>query len=215
MKAKLNVPRESHKKKNKKKVAEFKADVQSRIVATIGDKPMDRLRVLVQNESRLGLLTMLKRRITAKGIKPIQTVNPRYESYYLYGAVDPRTGEHLFLEMPNLDSACFEVFIEQLSITSPDDYNVVILANARFHKTCDLVIPDNVGLLFLPPYAPELNPIERLWQDIKKDVAFQLYPTLSALKHTVADSLKKLSTSHVASITRFPYLIHAINALAL
>ena len=155
-----------------------------------------------------------QRRITAKGTKPIQVVNPRYESYYLYGAVAPGTGEHLFLEMPALNSSCFEVFIEQLAITYPQDYNIVILDNASFHKTSELIIPENVGFLFLPPYAPELNPIERLWQVVKEDIAFQLHETLSSLKDNVASILKKLTASEVASITGYPYLIHAINALS-
>ena len=145
--------------------------------------------------------------------KPIQVVNPRYESYYLYGAVVPETGAHLFLEMPALNSSCFEVFIEQLAITYPQDYNIVILDNASFHKTSDLIIPENVGLLFLPPYAPELNPIERLWQVVKQDIAFQLHETISSLKDDVAGVLKKLNAAKVASITGYPYLIHAINAL--
>lgn len=213
MKAKLKVPRKSHKKKNEQEVEDFKENVESHLIGAMGDNPASCVQILVQDESRFGLLPIPQRRITAKGTKPIQVVNPRYESYYLYGAVVPETGAHLFLEMPALNSSCFEVFIEQLAITYPQDYNIVILDNASFHKTSDLIVPENVGFLFLPPYAPELNPIERLWQVVKQDIAFQLHETLSSLKDDVAGVLKKLTASKVASITGYPYLIHAINAL--
>ena len=226
MKAKLKVPRKSHKKKNEQEVEDFKENVESHLLGAMGDNPVSCVQIQVQDESRFGLLPSRisiafairsvdsQRRITAKGTKPIQVVNPRYESYYLYGAVAPGTGEHLFLEMPALNSSCFEVFIEQLAITYPQDYNIVILDNASFHKTSELIIPENVGFLFLPPYAPELNPIERLWQVVKEDIAFQLHETLSSLKDNVASILKKLTASEVASITGYPYLIHAINALS-
>ena len=208
MKAKLKVPRKSHKKKNEQEVEDFKENVESHLLGAMGDNPVSCVQILAQDESRFGLLLVPQRRITAKGTKPIHVVNPRYESYYLYGAVAPATGEHLFLEMPALNSSCFEVFIEQLAITYPQDYNIVILDNASFHKTSDLIIPENVGLLFLPPYAPELNPIERLWQVVKEDIAFQLHETLSSLKDNVASILKKLTASEVASITGYPYLYH-------
>ena len=95
--------------------------------------------------------------------------------------------------MPALNSRCFEVFIEQLAIPYPQDYNIVILDNASFHQTSDLIIPEHVGFLFLPPYAPELNPIERLWQVVKADIAFQLHELLASLKDDVAAILKELN----------------------
>jgi len=106
MKAKLKVPRKSHKKKNEQEIEDFKEDIESHLLGVMGDTPMSRVQILVQDESRFGLLAVSQRRITAKGTKPIQVVNPRYESYYLYGAVALGTGEHLFLEMPALNSSC-------------------------------------------------------------------------------------------------------------
>ena len=151
MKAKLKVPRKSHKKKNEQEVEDFKENVESHLLGAMGDNPVSCVQILVQDESRFGLLPVSQRRITAKGIKPIQVVNPRYENYYLYGAVALGTGEHLFLEMPALNSSCFEVFIEQLAMTYPQDYNIVILDNASFHITSELTIPENIGFLILPP----------------------------------------------------------------
>ena len=75
-------------------------------------------------------------------------------------------------------------------------------------------MPDNIVLLPLPPYCPELNPIERLWQYIKSKIDFDLHKTLVALKQNVADILKEECTdSVVASITGYPYIVDAVVTL--
>jgi hypothetical protein len=120
----------------------------------------------VEDESRFGLMPITRRRITAKGVKPIQGVQQVFESYYIYGAVEPLTGESFFLEMPRLDSDCFQVFLNEFCSGCSDRFIIMLLDNGSIHKAKKLVIGDNVGFLFLPPYSAELNPIERLWQDI-------------------------------------------------
>ena len=73
--------------------------------------------------------------------------------------------------------------------------------------------PDNVLLLFLPPYCPELNPVERLWQDIKQAIRFGAFEDLCALKEEVAQIVRRYSEAEVASLTGYGYVIDAINAL--
>ena len=155
-----------------------------------------------------------RRRITAKGVKPIQKVQFQFESYYLYGAVDPLTGENFFLELPYLNGDCFQVFLNELSIFYGDDFMIMLTDNASAHTAKELVMPDNVILLPIPPYCPELNPIERLWQYIKANIDFALHKTLKALKQNVADILKeKCTDSVVASITGYSYIVDAVMAL--
>ena len=85
-----------------------------------------------------------RRRITAKGVKPIQKVQFQFESYYLYGAVDPLTGENFFLELPYLNGDCFQVFLNELSIFYGDDFMIMLTDNASAHTAKELVMPDNV-----------------------------------------------------------------------
>ena len=87
------------------------------------------------------------------------------------------------------------------------------LDNGAFHKAKKLVIPDNIMLLFIPPYSPELNPIERLWQDIKDEISCSLYETLDELKEAVAEVLRKYSHQDIASLTGYQYIVDAVNAL--
>jgi transposase len=90
-----------------------------------------------------------------------------FENFYMYGTVEPKTGESFFLELPQLNTVNFQIFLNEFAQHYQDTLNIVVLDNGSCHKAKVLVIPDNVVCLFLPPYSPELNPIERLWQDLK------------------------------------------------
>ena len=147
------------------------------------------------------------RRITLVGIKPVAEIDYSYEALYLYGAVEPLTGERFFLEFPYLSADCFQVFINQFSDTFSQSLNLVVLDNGRFHQAEVLEIPDNVVLLFLPPYSPELNPIERLWQDIKSKLFCQVYETLEDMQTKVSEILRTYSNTMIAKLTGFPYFV--------
>ena len=147
------------------------------------------------------------------GIKPVAEINSRYESLYLYGGVEPLTGEHFFLEFSHLTSECFQCFLELFSEAFADSLNVLVLDNGRFHLAKVLEIPENVVLLFLPPYSPELNPIERFWQDMKAKLFSQTHKTLEALQAKVTEILGDYSDTEIANLTGFSHFINAANAI--
>ena len=218
LQAKPKIPRRSHEKKNDAEEAEFREEFPHKLKALIEEQvhlaDTQNIRFLTQDESRLGLMPTTRRRITAKGIKPIQKVQFQFESYYLYGAVEPLTGESFFLELPWLNGICFQAFLSELSAFYRDDFMIMLTDNVSAHKAKKLIMPDNIALLPLPPYCPELNPIERLWQYIKSQIDFTLHKTLEALKQNVADILKEKCTDPVvASITGYSYIVNAVIAL--
>ncbi len=151
-------------------------------------------------------------RITLSGVKPIQQKKPGYQNFYLYGAVEPKTGKRFLLERESLDSNGFQDFLDGFSRRFPQSTNILILDNGRFHKANKLTIPENVRLIFLPPYSPELNPIERFWEDLKDHLAFDLHVTLSELKERVSEKLHSYTDEAVASLTGYQYLVDAANA---
>ena len=178
----------------------------------IGNRNLNEIRLFAQDESRFGLLPVLRRRITLKGVKPVQPIQHVFENYYLYGAIEPKSGNSFFLEMPYLNSDCFQIFLDQISLHFPDTLNILILDNGAFHKAKKLNIANNLILLFLPPYAPELNPIERFWLDVKDQIAGEIFETLLALKDSVAKIIRSYSNEEAAKLTGFPYILNAINA---
>ena len=155
---------------------------------------------------------MTRRCLSAFGVKPLQPVLPRYEYFWLFGAVEPLTGESLFLEMPALDTACFQAYLDELSLAYPDTLNLLVIDGAPAHVAKRLQIPDNVLLVRLPPYSPELNPIERVWQDLRKWLGSTLQPDLAALKDRVAAILCNYSHETLASITSYGYLRNICSA---
>lgn len=156
------------------------------------------------------------RRLTARGVKPHLVHQPRYEYYWLYGAVEPATGESFFLEMPWLDKVCFSVYLRELSKAYPESLNLVVVDNAPGHIAGDVVVPENVVLVPLPPYSPELNPVERLWLDLKRriDVTIrEIREDLDALREHVAEWLRAYTAEQMQSLTGYDYLMAAARAL--
>ena len=163
------------------------------------------------DETRLGLITSLGKRITLPGVRPVGLIQRIFENYYIYGATEVSEGEKFFLEFPNMSTDNFQYFISKFSETFSDSMNIMLIDNAAIHKAKRLIIPGNIRLIFLPPYSPELNPIERFWQYIKKDTKGKIFSGLTEMKDYIADILRKCSKKTIASLTGFSYILDAIN----
>ena len=87
-----------------------------------------------------------------------------------------------------------------MSTHHPQEFKLLILDNGAFHKTKRLEIPPNIGLLFLPPYSPELNPAEMIWRYIKDRLANKIYEGLERLSNKLLDIIRNLSPEIVLSI---------------
>lgn len=85
--------------------------------------------------------------------------------------------------------------------TRPEEFRVLVLDNGAFHKARRLEIPKNIGLLFLPPYSPELNPAEKMWRYIKDRLANLVFKTLPDLSDAVMKIIQALSSEIIQSIT--------------
>lgn len=164
----------------------------------------------------MGLRLPTPRRLTGFGVKPTLPLAPLYQYYWLYAAVEPATGEHFWLEMPRLDHLCFGAFLRELAREYATSLNVLVLDNAPAHIAGDLAVPENVVLLYLPPYSPELNPVERLWQDLKAQI--DVFDTavrtrLEVLRDHVAEIICRYTPEAIASLTGYTYLLDAVESL--
>jgi transposase len=171
------------------------------------------VKVFCQDESRFGLLPVQRRRITVRGVKPVGPVPYQFENFYVSGAVEPITGESFFLELPQLNGANFQSFPNAFAHSYSDTLNLVLMDNGRCYTAKSLVIPANVVWLFLPPYSPELNPMERLWQDIKAQLAGMIVAQIDALEHELETLIRQYSMAAVRALTSYPYFVRAVNAV--
>ena len=146
--------------------------------------------------------------MTAKGVKPICRYQHKFQNTYLYGAFSPINGSSFMLELPFCNTDCFELFITKFSLQNPTELKIIVLDNGAFHKAKRLKIPSNTVLLFLPPYSPELNPAEKIWWAIKKELVCKNFETIEALGKYLGSIIKKLITPQsVKSICGFEYLL--------
>lgn len=127
------------------------------------------------DESRFGLQTIQRRRITLRGVKPHGPYQHRFANFYLYGAVSPLTAEGDFAVERHLRRANFARFVGEVARAQPDQHHGFRLDNSKTHHLPAPELPATVSLRFQPPYAPELNPIARVWQDAKGQLAWSNY----------------------------------------
>jgi putative transposase len=155
-------------------------------------------------------------RVGAYGVKPRQLVAPLYEDYWLYAAVEPTTGDAFWWELPRLDAECFTIFLHQFGQQYPESLNIVFLDQAPAHVAQRVVVPDNIVLVWLPPYSPELNPVERLWEDLKYRIDVQnpsLRTNLPVFREHIASIIRGYTAEAITSLTGYSYLVEAAYAL--
>ncbi len=173
------------------------------------------LRVFSRDERRGGLLTVRRRRLTARGGQPVGPGQPVFEGFDVYGAVAPAPGERCFLELPSLNAAPVHMVIDVFAEAFPDRRNLLRLDHRGAHTAQRRTLPANVGLVCWPPYGPELNPLARVWRDLKEALAWRHFPTPEVQQDDGAPLLRGYEAATLQALTGYPYLVEAIHALRL
>jgi len=129
----------------------------------------------------------------------------------LFGAFAPKDGDKFVLELPHCSSDMFQIYLNEFSMHKPAELKVLILDNGAFHKAKKLIIPENIILIFQPPYSPELNASENIWAAYKRDFTNKLHHTLDEVSDFISDFTKRLSCEIIIRTTSFPYIIQCLN----
>jgi transposase len=116
------------------------------------------------DEARVGRKGRLCHRWWTRGRRPPGRCDQRYQWAYIFAAVEPATGADVALVLPEAATPAMILFLAEFAAGLPGDVHaVLVLDGAGRHVARDLVVPANVTLVPLPPYSPELNPVERVW----------------------------------------------------
>lgn len=169
------------------------------------------VRFFCQDETRVGLKTISGRKITARGIKPKGKVQWQFKATYLYGVVEPASGEHFFYEFTHLNSDCFQVFLDLVSQQYKDSILIIQLDQAGAHRARRLKVPDNIILMFQPSHSPETNPIERVWQHLKLGLRWKLPKNLDELRLLMKARLEEMTQTVIASIVGWKSILDALS----
>lgn len=170
------------------------------------------LRYLCQDETRLGRKTETARVITKRGVKPKAKVQWPREAFWLYGIVEPESGWVFTQEYAKLNSTHFQSFIDELSSNLGDTVAVLQLDGAPAHKAKALQWPENLIPVFQPPHCPEVNPIERMWQYLKRQWKGENFASLEDLRQRAQQALRQFSSEQVQSLTGYNFILEALLA---
>jgi len=161
-------PRPHHEDTNPEVQASFEEVVAEQTDAIAAARPAERVRVYFQDEARFGTQGTITRVWARKGSRPRAVRQNGREWLYVLMAVCAATGAASALIMPELNTAVVNLFLGQFSREPPAGVHAVLIRDgAGFHTGGDLVVPGNVSLIQLPPYSPELNPVENLWHYLR------------------------------------------------
>ncbi len=137
----------------------------------------------------------------------------RVKAFYLYGAVEPLTGDCMIQAYDRVNTENFQQFLNDFSQEYPTDFHVIQTDNARFHRSNDLVIPDNVMLLYQPPNSPQVNSTEQVWEWAKGEIANRNFPTLDVLKQTLNQLFLPKPKAFFAWLTRRKFIFDALQKM--
>lgn len=153
------------------------------------------LELWTMDEHRIGLKPILRRVWRPKGHRPIVRVQHRYKWMYLYGFVCPTTGQTFWLLLPTVSIAAYTLALKEFARAvgaGPDKQVILVLDQAGWHISHQVVIPEGLHVVFLPPYSPELQPAEHLWELTDQAIVNRRFQDLQQLTEVQAERCRKL-----------------------
>lgn len=158
------------------------------------------------DEGRFGTKSVLGRMYGRKGVRLVRRVRPGYRNFYVYSAVSPVDGDSFHLCLPWVNTAMMSLYLAELAKAFAGKKVWLVMDRAGWHVSKDLRVPANVRLIFLPPYSPELNPVERLWQWLRRHVCRnRLFESIEELSAALTRALRDLLPPFLASLCRCSY----------
>lgn len=159
------------------------------------------------DEGRFGLQSTLFRMWAKRGTPLPVPVQQGFQSFYIYSCVAPQSGDAFSLFLPEVNTEMMALFLKELSCAYSCTSLVVVLDQAGWHKAKALQVPQNISLLFLPPYSPELNPVERLWKWLRKEVTHnRIFASLHEMMNALEKQFQSLTPQHFSQLCRCSYL---------
>ena len=165
------------------------------------------------DEARFGRMNRIRSCWAPLGTRPAVAAQLIRQYIYLYGAVSPKDGTCVYLIMPTSNTASFQAFLQVLARRFVRQDILLVLDGAPNHRCGDLNIPRNITLLYLPPYSPQLNPKENIWDEIREKI-FKNYAlkSMDAVRVKLQRAILYLARNPklVRSITSFPYIVNSL-----
>jgi transposase len=171
------------------------------------------LKLLFQDEARFGRISDIRRCWCPKPLRPMCQAMVTQEYTYAYAAVCVSDGELDTLILPHVNGDCMQIFLDEVAARHPQERLLMVLDGAGWHQSESLQLPANLRLLRLPPYSPELNPVEHLWDELREKAFHnRVFESIDALEEhlTIALRAMELDQPRVRSIVSWPWIMDAL-----
>lgn len=171
--------------------------------------------VMFQDEARFGRLSLPQRCWAPAPLRPLVVQGVVREYSYAYAALAPMSGELDWMMASSMNTIEMGAFLRHVGRRHSDQFVVMVLDGAPSHRAAQLPVPKNMALIRLPPYSPELNPVEHLWDEIReKSFANRVFDSLGAV---VAQALAALadwesSPQAVSSLSAWPWIKQSLQS---
>lgn len=185
-----------------------KRGLPSALKAIAAAHPDKRIALYFQDEARIGQKGRVCHCWWTRGLRPPGRMDHRYTFAYIFATVEPATGADFCLVLPEVSTVAMNEFLRRFSAILPADVHVALVVDgAGWHISSDLQVPDNITLVPLPPYSPELNPIERVWLYLRERfLSFRLHPDYEAILDAACNAWRRLTRERLRSLCAFPWL---------
>jgi transposase len=168
------------------------------------------LRLMFQDEARFGGINDPRRCWAPRGLRPQVCARIVREYTDVFAALSPHDGPLDTLVLPEVNALALSMFLAEVSQRHPQDYILLVLDGAGWHRARDLRVPENICLLPLPPYSPQLNPVEHLGEEIREKWLPKLvFDSLAGVADRLLEALAALENDpdRVAQITGYDWII--------
>jgi transposase len=164
---------------------------------------------MFEDEARFGRISDPRRCWAPPGVRPEVSTQFIREYEYAFAAVSPQDGLLDTLVLPAVNTEAMGIFLAEVSQRHADEWIVMVLDGAGWHRAKRLKVPANMRLISLPPWSPQLNPVEHVWEEVReKWFANRVFDSLSAVEEQLMTALKTLEedSPRVASLTGFEWI---------
>jgi transposase len=168
---------------------------------------------MFQDEARFGRISDPGRCWAPKGIRPEVGSQIIREYVYVFGAVSPSDGHHDSLILPSANTDAMSVFLEEVARRHAGEKILMFMDQASWHKTESLPIPANMRIAFLPPYSPDLNPQEQIWDELReKFFRNRTFESLEAVMDNAVKGLQALESvpEKIRSLTHRNWILNPL-----
>jgi len=182
--------------------------------ASLNNKDQLPLRLMFQDEARFGRMSDPRACWAPAPHRPVVHLALVREFCYEYAAVSPWDGDLDFMTAEKMNTENMSTFLNQVSQAHQNEFIVMVVDGASSHKSKDLQIPKNVAFIRLPPYSPELNPAEQIWNRLRRDYfANRVFDALDAATQQAEFGLTEMASnkSAIRQLTNWPWISDILN----